>query len=43
MTDFLTIADVLAMHDDLIKRYGDGEGIRDAGQLEAALFRPQSG
>ena len=43
MTDYLTPADVLAMHNDQIARYGGGEGLRDPGQLEAALFRPQTG
>ncbi len=31
------------MHAALIKRYGGSAGLRDAGALEAALFRPQSG
>lgn len=31
------------MHSALIKRYGGSPGLRDAGALEAALFRPQSG
>ena len=43
MTDYLTLADILAMHEDQIARYGGGDGIRDMGQLEAALFRPQTG
>jgi death on curing protein len=43
VTDFLTVADVLAIHDDLIERYGGSQGMRDPGLLEAALFRPQSG
>ena len=43
MTDYLTIADVLAIHADLIERYGGSPGLRDAGLLEAALFRPQTG
>src|SRR5579884_2252605 len=43
MTDYLTLADVLAMHATLIERYGGTRGIRDAGALESALFRPQSG
>lgn len=43
MTDFLTVADVLAIHDDLIERYGGSQGVRDPGLLEAALYRPQSG
>ena len=41
--DYLTLADVLAIHDDQIATYGGAEGVRDPGQLEAALFRPQSG
>lgn len=43
MTDYLTVAEVLAMHADQIKRYGGSHGIRDQGLLEAALFRPQTG
>jgi death-on-curing protein len=43
MTDYLTMADVLAMHVDLIERYGGSHGVRDAGLLESALFRPQTG
>lgn len=43
MTDYLTLADVLAIHADLIQRYGGSPGLRDAGLLEAALFRPQTG
>ena len=41
--DFLTVADILAMHDALMRRYGGIRGIRDPGALEAALFRPQTG
>jgi death-on-curing protein len=43
VTDYLTLADVLAIHADLIQRYGGLLGLRDAGLLEAALFRPQTG
>jgi death-on-curing protein len=43
VTDYLTVAEVLAMHADLIARYGGTPGIRDLGLLEAALFRPQTG
>ena len=43
MTDYLTVADVLAIHEDLIATYGGAEGVRDIGLLEAALFRPQTG
>ncbi len=37
------LADVLAIHADQIERYGGSHGLRDAGLLEAALFRPQTG
>jgi death on curing protein len=43
MTDYLTMAEVLAMHADQIERYGGSHGIRDQGLLEAALYRPQTG
>jgi death-on-curing protein len=43
MTDYLTIIEVLSIHDDQIERYGGTPGLRDAGLLEAALFRPQTG
>jgi death-on-curing protein len=43
MTDYLTVAEVLSMHADLIERYGGTQGIRDQGLLEAALYRPQTG
>ncbi len=43
MTDYLTAGEVLAMHSDQIDRYGGAHGLRDAGLLEAALFRPQTG
>src|SRR5260370_40185382 len=43
MTDYLTVAEVVAMHADQIERYGGSPGIRDQGLLEAALYRPQTG
>lgn len=43
MRDFLTVADVLGLHAVLMTRYGGAAGLRDAGALEAALFRPQTG
>lgn len=43
MTDFLTTAEVLKIHEDQIERYGGTMGLRDAGLLEAALYRPQTG
>jgi death-on-curing protein len=41
--DYLGVADMLALHAVLIKRYGGAAGLRDPGALEAALFRPQTG
>jgi death-on-curing protein len=43
MTDYLTVVEVLAIHADLIERYGGSHGVRDQGLLEAALYRPQTG
>lgn len=43
MSDYLTLAEALAIHDDQIQGYGGAAGIRDLGLLEAALFRPQTG
>ena len=43
MTDYLTVVEVLAIHDDQIERYGGASGVRDGGLLEAAIFRPQTG
>ncbi len=43
MTDYLSVVEALAIHDDLIARYGGAAGVRDFGLLEAALFRPQTG
>ena len=41
--DHLTVADVLAIHVILVRRYGGAPGVRDPGAVEAALFRPQTG
>lgn len=43
MTDYLTVAELIEIHDDLINRYGGAPGLRDLGSLESALFRPQTG
>ena len=43
MTDYLTVAEVLAIHADQIERYGGAPGVRDQGLLEAAIYRPQTG
>ncbi|MBV1702211.1 MAG: type II toxin-antitoxin system death-on-curing family toxin [Hyphomicrobiales bacterium] len=43
MTDYLTIVEVLAIHEDQVTRYGGSAGVRDHGLLQAALYRPQTG
>ena len=40
---YLDIDDVLALHQTQIERFGGAPGVRDAGLIEAALARPQSG
>lgn len=43
MTHYLTMDEVLEIHQVLIKRYGGALGVRDLNALESALYRPQSG
>lgn len=43
MPDYLTRAEVEAIHADQIARFGGSPGLRDPGQLEAALYRPLTG
>jgi death-on-curing protein len=43
MTEYVTTADALFFHKELIGRYGGADGIRDMGALESALHRPQTG
>jgi death-on-curing protein len=43
LAEYLTVVEVLAIHDLLIKEFGGAEGVRDLGALEAAVFRPQTG
>ena len=42
-SNFLTIEEVIAIHDDLIAQFGGSAGLRDMGALESALLRPQMG
>jgi death-on-curing protein len=42
-TRYLDMQDVLALHPRQLQRFGGAPGIRDAGLIEAALARPQSG
>jgi death-on-curing protein len=41
VSDWLTSADVLAIHDQLIAEHGGADGIRDINLLASALARPQ--
>ena len=43
MSDFPTLREVLAMHDELIRLFGGSAGLRDPAALESALMRPQIG
>jgi len=43
MTEYLTTVEVLTVHKILIDKYGGSHGLRDAGALESALYRPQTG
>jgi death-on-curing protein len=43
VTEYVTTADALFFHKQLIERYGGTSGLRDAGALESALHRPQTG
>jgi len=40
---FLTLAEVVDIHNDQIKRYGGDAGARDLGLLESAISVPQAG
>ena len=43
MRVYITIEDVLALHQDQIDTYGGASGVRDFGLLESAVARPSSG
>jgi death-on-curing protein len=43
VTIYITPIEALVIHRTLIDRFGGSQGLRDAGALESALFRPQSG
>lgn len=40
---FLSLDEILAVHERLIERFGGEHGVRDKGMLESALYRPQTG
>ena len=39
----LSVDEVLAIHAELIARFGGSAGVRDHGLLESALYRPRTG
>jgi death-on-curing protein len=43
VVQFLSLDEVLAIHERLIDRFGGDQGVRDRGLLESALYRPQTG
>lgn len=40
---FLTVQDVITLHEDLLERYGGSSGIRDPHALQSAVTMPQTG
>jgi death-on-curing protein len=40
--EFLTLDEVLEIHEEQIERYGGSHGLRDAGGLESAVAMPQA-
>jgi death-on-curing protein len=43
VTRYLSTVEVLMLHEDQLIRHGGASGVRDPGQLESALYRPQTG
>jgi death-on-curing protein len=41
--DFLELEDVLALHDEALRRHGGQSGVRDLGLLESAVAMPRGG
>lgn len=41
-TNYLTVAQVLFIHDRMVKLFGGSHGVRDLGLVESAVARPQS-
>jgi death-on-curing protein len=40
---YLSLEEVLAIHERLIERFGGARGVRDVGLLDSALYRPRTG
>lgn len=43
MATYLTLDEVLRVHELLINAFGGAKGVRDLGLIESALLRPQTG
>lgn len=43
MSDYLTLEDVIYIHDEQLRIFGGAAGVRDEGLLLSALLRPQTG
>ncbi len=43
MSRFLTVDEVLAIHQEVLAATGGAQGVRDLGLLDSAVARPQSG
>ena len=41
--EFLSVDEVLAIHQRLVDEFGGPTGVRDMGALESALYRPRTG
>lgn len=41
-TKFLTLDEVIAIHESMIENYGGSHGIRDIGLIQSAITRPQA-
>lgn len=41
--EYITVEDVLFLHEQQLALYGGAQGIRDLGLIESALLRPQTG
>lgn len=42
MIVYISLDEVLAIHDDMVERYGGSFGIRDLGLIQSAIARPQA-
>lgn len=43
MAKYLSLAEVLRIHSNMIRHFGGSHGVRDLGLVESALARPRSG